>query len=111
LLSTPGKVYGRVIIETVREITEMQITRDEQGGFRKGRGHVDQVFTLRCVCRKYLDKQKEVFLAFMDLENVYDRVDRHAMLEVLMMYGIFSKILHPIKSIYIWGKHGVCENR
>jgi hypothetical protein len=39
LLSTPAKVYGRVIIEKLREITEMQII-DEQGGFRKGRGCV-----------------------------------------------------------------------
>jgi hypothetical protein len=35
----------------------MQI-RDEEGGFRKGRGCVDQVFALKCVCEKYLEKQK-----------------------------------------------------
>jgi hypothetical protein len=56
LLSIPGKVYRRVIIEKVREIIEMQI-RDEQGGFRKGRGCVDQVLTLKCVCKKYLENQ------------------------------------------------------
>jgi hypothetical protein len=30
------------------------------------------------VCDKYLEKQKEVFVAFMDLEKAYDRVDRQA---------------------------------
>jgi hypothetical protein len=84
LLSTPGKVYKRVIIERVWEITEMHI-RDEQSGFRKGRGCLDQVFMLRCVCEKYLEKQTEVFVAFMDLQKVYDRVDRHVMWEVLMV--------------------------
>jgi hypothetical protein len=49
LLSTPGKVYGTVLIERVSEITEVQI-RGEQGGFRKGRVCVDQVFALKCVC-------------------------------------------------------------
>jgi hypothetical protein len=43
------------VIERVSEITEVQI-RDEQGGFRKGRGCVDQVFVLKCVCEKYLEK-------------------------------------------------------
>jgi hypothetical protein len=51
------KVYRRLIIERLKEITEMQI-RDEQCGFRKGRGCVDHLFALKCVCEKYLKKQK-----------------------------------------------------
>jgi hypothetical protein len=43
LISTPRKLYGRVLIEKVREIAEVQI-RDEQGGFRKGRRCVNCVF-------------------------------------------------------------------
>jgi hypothetical protein len=53
LLSTPGKVYRRIISEIVVEITEMHI-RDEQVGFMKRRGSVDHVFALRCVCEEYL---------------------------------------------------------
>ncbi len=40
LLSIPGKVYGKVIIERVRRLTEEKIS-EEQVGFRKGRGRVD----------------------------------------------------------------------
>ncbi len=43
--------------------------RDEQGGFRRGRGCVDQIFAVRQVCEKYLGKGKEVFCSFMDLEK------------------------------------------
>jgi hypothetical protein len=46
--------------------------RDEHGGFRKGRGFVDQVFALKCMCEKYFEKQKDVFFAFMNLEKAYD---------------------------------------
>jgi hypothetical protein len=42
------------------------------------------------VCEKYLEKQMEVFVAFVDLEKAYDRVDMMAMWEVLRMYGIRS---------------------
>ncbi len=42
---------------------------DEQGGFRRGRGCVNQIFAVRQVCEKYLTKGKEVLWAFMDLEK------------------------------------------
>ncbi len=67
LLSVVGKVYGKVLIKT-REGTEVVIC-DKQGGFRRGRGCVDQIFAVRQVWEKYLAKGKDVFWAFMDLEK------------------------------------------
>jgi hypothetical protein len=61
---------------------------------------VDQVIALKCLCEKYLEKQKEVFVAFMDIEKANDIVDRMAMWEVLRMYGAGGKILSAIKSMY-----------
>ncbi len=49
---------------------------DEQGGFWKGRGGVDQIFTVKILVEKYLGKDRKLFAAFMDLEKAYDRVDR-----------------------------------
>ena len=46
LLSIPGKAYGRVLIQRLMEETEETIG-EEQCSFRKGRGCVDQIFTLR----------------------------------------------------------------
>ena len=43
LHSIPGKVYGRVLIEKVRCITDGLIG-ERQCGFRRGRGCMDQVF-------------------------------------------------------------------
>ena len=40
------KIYSDILIDTVRRITGGLID-DEQGGFRKGRGCVNQVFTLK----------------------------------------------------------------
>ena len=44
--------------------------------FRRGRGCVDQIFAVRQVCEKYLEKGKDVLWAFMDLQKAYDRIDR-----------------------------------
>ena len=35
-----------------------------------------------------LEKYKEVFWAFIDLEKVYDRIDREALGQVLGLYGV-----------------------
>ena len=44
--------------------------------FQEGRGCVDQVFAVRQLCEKYLDVNKEIYMAFMDLEKGYDRIYR-----------------------------------
>ena len=43
LLSVPGKVYGRILIERVIESSESQIG-EEQSCFRKGRSCVDRIY-------------------------------------------------------------------
>ena len=100
LLSVVGKLYGRILIERVREGTE-NVIGEEQGGFRRGRGCVDQVFAMRQVCEKYLDKGKDVYWAFMDLEKAYDRVDREALWKVMGMYGVEGRLLRAVKSLYV----------
>ena len=99
LLSVVGKVYGRVLINRIRDKTE-QVISEVQGGFRRGRGCTDQVFVVRQICEKYLAKGKDVYFAFMDLEKAYDRVDRGAMWSVLGMYGVDGKLLNAVKSLY-----------
>ncbi len=59
-MSVVGKMYGKVLIKQAREGTEGMI-HNEQGGFRRGRGCVDQIFAVRQVYGKYLAKGKDVF--------------------------------------------------
>jgi hypothetical protein len=99
LLSVVGKVYGRVLIERIRRETE-SVIGEEQCGFRSGRGCVDQVFAVRQVVEKYLEKGKDVFWAFMDLEKAYDRIDREALWKVLRLYGVGGRLLNAVKSFY-----------
>ena len=73
---------------------------EEQGGFRSGRGCVDQIFAVRKICEKYLAKGKEVFWAFMDLEKAYDRIDREGMWKMLGLYGVGGRLLEGVKSFY-----------
>ena len=77
-MSMPGKVYGRILIERVHVLTEGMIG-EEQCGFRSGRGCVDQVFVMKQMSEKFCRKKKSLFVAYMDLEKAYGRIDRDAM--------------------------------
>ena len=100
LLSMVGKLFGRVLINRIRDGTEDAL-KDEQCGFRRGRGCVDQIFVVRQGCEKYLAKGKDSFWAFMDLEKAYDRVDRGALWRMLSLYGVGGKLLSAVKSFYV----------
>ncbi len=99
LLSIAGKVYGKIVIDRVQMITESKAS-EEQGGFRKGRGCIDQIFSLRMTVEKMLVKGKKVYAAFMDLEKAYDRINWAAMWDVLKVYDVGGKLLNGVKAFY-----------
>ena len=99
LLSIPGKVYGRILIGKVRSLTEGLIG-EEQCGFRSGRGCINQVFVMKQMSEKFIDRSKSLHVAYMDLEKAYDRVDREAMWRVLGMYGINGQLLKALQRLY-----------
>ncbi len=84
LLSIPGKVYGKIIIRRMQEITNDKVS-EEQGGFRTGNGCIYQIFHMRMIIEKML--AKDVYAAFMDLEKAYDRVDWEALWDVLRIWS------------------------
>ena len=69
---------------------------DKQGGFRLGRG-VNQIFTLKQIG----EKERRVYMGFMNLEKAYDSVNREALWQVLRIYDVGDELLSGIKSMYI----------
>ena len=74
---------------------------EEQGGFRAKRGCVDQVFTLRQVMEKAIEKRRELFVAFIDLEKAYDKVNRVKLWEALRRAQVGEGLLKAIQSLYV----------
>ncbi len=87
LLSVPGKLYGRILTERLMQVTEIKVS-DEQGGFRKGKSCVDQIFAIKMLIEAYLGMHRKLYAAFMDLEKEHDRVDRKTLWNVLKIYGV-----------------------
>ena len=72
-----GKIYPG-ILDRVCRVTRGLID-NEQGGFRAGRGCVDQIFTLKLIGEKAREKKCRVYVGFVDLEKAYGRVNREAL--------------------------------
>ena len=56
-----GKINARISVEKICRVTGGLIY-DEQGGFRAGRGSVDQIFTLKQIGEKAQEKKHWLYL-------------------------------------------------
>ena len=61
LLSVVGEVFASVLNDRVKGLTEEGVI-DEQGGFRSGRGCLDQIVAVKQVIEKMIEKDKVMFM-------------------------------------------------
>ena len=99
LLSVPGKVYTRVLQQRIRRYVE-EIVGEEQAGFRKGRGTVDQIFTIRQLAEKYYGKNKVIYNNFIDFRQAFDSVWQQGLWRVLRNYGIPEELVELLEDLY-----------
>ena len=99
LLSIPSKVYAKILDSRLRSRTESMVM-EVQGGFKSGRSCVDQIFTIRQLSEKILEKNKQMIIACVDLEKAYDKVCRENLWRMLVRYKLGGHLLRAIQSFY-----------
>ena len=99
LLSVPSKIMAKIIILRLVDAIDKQL-REEQAGFRKGRGCIDQIFALRNIIEQCTEWQRKLFINFVDFQKAFDSLNRKCLWKILRYYGIPSKIVELIKSFY-----------
>lgn len=72
------KVYAAILGERLeREVKEKNLVPQNQTGFRKDMGAIDNVYALNYLINRQLSKEKERMMAFfIDLKAAFDSVDR-----------------------------------
>jgi len=90
LVSVGRKLLSNIILFRLRDAVD-KVVREEQCGFRKGRGCIDQIVTLRLNIEKCLSCQTPFVLCFIEYEQAVNSVDRRALAKVLSVYGIPEK--------------------
>ena len=73
LLSVPGKVLNRVILDRLKTGVDAKL-RDHQAGFRKDRSCTDQIATLRIIVEQSMEWDSSLYINFVDYEKVFDNL-------------------------------------
>ena len=100
LLSIVGKLFGRVLNSRLMEFVEVRELVEEQGGFRKGRGCVDVLYTWSEVVRGRRSEGLKTFCAFIDVRKAYDRVWRDGLWKRLWDAGVRGKMWRVLRRMY-----------
>ena len=67
VMSQIGKVVLRVLRTRLKRKIEENLTQD-QFGFRSGKGTTNAIFALNMVIERAVEKQKDLYLCFVDFE-------------------------------------------
>ena len=73
---------------------------DSQLGFVPGKGTTDAIFVVRQLQEKYLAVNKRLYMAFLDLEKVFDRVPQKVIWWALRKLGVEEWIVRLVKGMY-----------
>jgi reverse transcriptase-like protein len=99
LLSIPSKVLAKILYKRIEEVVEPKI-HEAQCGFRKGRGCVDQIYSLKECLAMSKQKGKELYMCFVDLRKAYDSVNRDLLWKAMGEYGVSEKTVKIVNSLY-----------
>ena len=99
LLSIPGKVFSRILLDKMEDVTESFIS-ESQYGFRKGRGTTDAIFIARQVIEKAREHKVPLHFNFIDFRAAFDTVWRKALWKMMRKIGISTKIVNIVENLY-----------
>ena len=98
-MCNPSKVFCKILLSRI-DIAIDDILRPEQAGFRKGKGCVDQIFTLRNIIEQSLEWNSALYVNFIDFKKAFDSVHRDSLWRIISSYGIPPKIVQLISIFY-----------
>jgi hypothetical protein len=99
LLSIAGKVLTLILRHRLKPLYEITI-REEQSGFRSGRGCTDQIFTLRRCLERRLRHMQPTVACFVDFAAAFDSVHRQSMWNALRKCGVPELFVELIRDMY-----------
>ena len=99
LLSVPGKVFARVLLNRIRQQL-LDHQRPEQSGFTPKRSTVDRILALRVLTERFREFDRGLLAAYIDFKKAFDSVSRDALWRLLELRGIPPELIHLISALY-----------
>nr|CAH8869570.1 unnamed protein product [Trichobilharzia regenti] len=99
LLPVASKILAAILLRRLCKIREGLI-REEQAGFRSGRGCIDHVFTLRQLLEHRHTYCRPTIVVFLDIRAAFDSLDRTVLWNCLLERGVPEKFVNILKALY-----------
>ena len=99
LMSNITKILLRVITERNRNVFEREAGKT-QSGFKKGMGTREGIFNFRMILEKLTEKNKMIYVCFIDYKKAFDRVYHEKLIDTLKQLEVDGKDLTLIKNLY-----------
>ena len=101
ILSCFGKLFTSVLNQRLSDyLDNFGLLDEEQAGFRGGYSTVDHIFALKIIIDIYLNKNKDLYVAFVDYQKAFDSIWRVGLWQKLLRHNINGKILNVIINLY-----------
>ena len=101
LLSHIGKIYSQVLNNrVVSYCEEIDLFCDEQNGFRQSHSCEDHIFSLTTIIRNRLKFKRDTYVAFIDMQKVFDWDNRDVLWYKLLVHNITGKIYWAIRLLF-----------
>ena len=99
LLNIAFKILESVVLQRYR-LAHDKVMRENQAGFRAGRGCVDQIFALKQILEHRHEYRQSTVVCFVDFKAAFDSVDRQSVFNIMEADGLPTKLLKIIRCMY-----------
>ena len=92
ITSQVAKIVLKVIDERLKSKVE-ETTDESQFGFKRRKGTRNAIFVLRMIMERAIEKQKDLYMCFVNLEKAFDRVKHELLIDTLRRIGADVRLL------------------
>lgn len=102
LLNTLTKIFTQLLNNRIMNWAEKEsIIPEQQAGFRKGRGCIDQIFTLNSLIQIQLKyKEQKLYTCFVDFKRCFDLLSHRIIWQKLYKTELSPKLIRIIQKLY-----------
>ena len=108
LMSHVTKLVRRVIMNIIRGRTLSKIS-EVQYGFEPDRGTRNAIVVLRRLVERMIEKQKDVYVCFIDYSKAFDTVKHEPLIELLQSLGIDAQDVKLLANLY-WNQQATVRH-
>lgn len=103
ILPSLYRIYASILAGKLeRETEEKRCVPENQTGFRRKRGTIENIYVLNHIVGRELKKKGgKVVAMFVDLKAAFDTVDRRKLWEAMEKHGISERLRKRIQEIYV----------